>query len=55
MHKQKRGARGDTCDISMNRIKTQEKTIVISHLHKQTKGGIHAIDQQIEQGAWVGT
>ncbi len=47
----KKGWGGDTCDVSMNRIKSQEKNVTISYLHMQTEGEVHAIDQQIEQGA----
>jgi hypothetical protein len=37
--------KGDIYDRSTSKAKNQEGNVPISHLHEQTKGGKHAIDQ----------
>jgi hypothetical protein len=40
---------GSACNRSMSRARSQEKNVMIPHLHKQTRvGGIHVMNQQIE-------
>jgi hypothetical protein len=42
------------CDKSTSKIKSQERNVMISHLHKQTMGGggwgLHVINQHAEAG-----